>query len=121
MTPNLYGKLLHLLTLRAVTAASDDLRLVDAADGLGPRIGLWNTTRLGAQPTPAEIDAVTDAEAAAAIKDTQASAIDADLLIQAVAQLDYEERQKLTVKAGQTLLTPAQCRARVKAIYRSLL
>lgn len=50
-----------------------------------------------------------------------ANQIDGNLLIQAVAQLDFEERQKLTVKAGQTLLTAAQARARVKAIYKSLL
>lgn len=56
-----------------------------------------------------------------ALKDSQANAIDLDAVAQAVAQLDYEERQKLQVKAGQTLRTPAECRARVKAIYKSLL
>lgn len=54
-------------------------------------------------------------------KDRIAELIDTDLLIQAVAQLDYEERQKLQVKAGQTLRTPAECKARAKVIYRSLL
>lgn len=57
----------------------------------------------------------------ASIKAEVAAAIDADLLIQAVAQVDFEERQKLTVKAGQALLTAAQTKARVKAIYLSLL
>lgn len=50
-----------------------------------------------------------------------ASLADADPLLQALAQLDFEERQKLTVRAGQTLLTAAQCRARLKTIYQSLL
>jgi hypothetical protein len=46
---------------------------------------------------------------------------DTDLMLRAVAQLDFEERQKLVVEAGQTLRTQAQCLARVKAIYRALL
>jgi hypothetical protein len=60
--------------------------------------------------------AASDAE-----KADRAARADGDALIQAVAQLDFEERQKLTVKAGQTLLTAAQCRARLKAIVQSLL
>lgn len=68
MTPQLYGKLLHLLTARSVTPLPDDLRLVEVPDGIGPRIAQWNTTRLGAQPTQPEIDAVTDAQAVTAIK-----------------------------------------------------
>jgi len=57
-----------------------------------------------------------DAEKAA-----RAARVDDDLLIQAVAMLDFEERQKLVVAAGQTLRTLQQCRARVRAIYLSLL
>lgn len=60
--------------------------------------------------------AAIDAEKAAF-----AAAIDANPLIQAVAQLDFEERQKLVVINGQTLRTAAQCKARVRAIYQSLL
>lgn len=54
-------------------------------------------------------------------KDRIAATIDGNVLIQAVAQLDFEERQKLQVSPGQTLLTAAQCKARVRVIYRSLL
>jgi hypothetical protein len=54
-------------------------------------------------------------------KAAQAASADTDLLLQAVAQVDFEERQKLTVKAGQTLLTAAQCKARIRAVYQSLL
>jgi hypothetical protein len=121
MTPNLYAKLLTILTGRSLTPGPGDFALVDQADGIGPRIASWNAGKLGARPTQLELDAVTDAQADAALKDVQATDIDADLLIQAVAQLDYEERQKLTVINGQTLRTAAQCKARVKAIYRSLL
>ena len=56
-----------------------------------------------------------------AIKEAIAIKIDTDPLIQAVAQLDYEERQKLQVKNGQRLFTPSECKARIRAIYRSLL
>jgi hypothetical protein len=66
--------------------------------------------------TPSEITEYDDTQ-----KSSRADSIDRDLLIQAIAQLDYEERQKLQVKASQTLLTPAQCKARVRAIYLSLL
>ena len=45
----------------------------------------------------------------------------ANLMMRAVAQLDFEERQKLQVTAGQTLRTAQECLARVKAIYRNLL
>lgn len=54
-------------------------------------------------------------------KAERASNADTDLLIQAVARVDFEERQKLTVKAGQTLLTAAETKARIRAIYQSLL
>lgn len=54
-------------------------------------------------------------------KDVVAALIDDNRVIQAVAQLDFEERQKLQVKPGQALRTAAECRARVKAIYLSLL
>ena len=67
MTPHLYGKLLHILQLRGIVPVYGDFRLVDAADGLGPRIEVWNA-RLGARPTQAEIDAVTDADALAALR-----------------------------------------------------
>lgn len=121
MTVNLYAKLLHILTGRSITPAQGDFMLVDQADGIGPRIERWDVGTLGAQPTQSEIDAVSDAQAIDAIRDAQAADIDDNLLIQAVAQFDFEERQKLTVKAGQTLLTAPQARARVRAIYRSLL
>jgi hypothetical protein len=54
-------------------------------------------------------------------KAERAASSDTDLLIQAVARVDFEERQKLTVKAGQTLLTAAETKARIRAIYQSLL
>lgn len=63
----------------------------------------------------------TDPVVIADAKDADAANIDDDLLIQAVARVDFEERQKLQVKAGQTLLTAPEVKARVKAIYRGLL
>lgn len=80
-----------------------------------PRTQRWNGSAVVAK-TPQEIAAYDSA-----LKDTKALSIDNDLLIQAIAQLDFEERQKLQVKNGQTLRTAAQCKARVKEIYRSLL
>lgn len=80
-----------------------------------------------AKPSEAEIaQAVTDyaantAAILAAEHDACAALIDDNALIQAVAMLDFEERQKLQVKAGQTLRTPAECKARIRAIYRALL
>lgn len=56
-----------------------------------------------------------------ALKDARANTIDADAALQAVAQLDFEERQKLQVKAGQSLRSAADCKARLKVIYRGLL
>lgn len=50
-----------------------------------------------------------------------AAALDNNPLVQAVAMLDLEERQKLIVQAGQTLRNGQQCKARLKAIYQSLL
>lgn len=50
-----------------------------------------------------------------------AAALDSNPLVQAIALLDFEERQKFTVQAGQTLRTLAQCKARIKAVYSSLL
>ena len=82
---------------------------------INPRLHKWDGSAIVAK-TQAEIAAYDAAQ-----KDTKAVHIDDDLLIQAVAQLDYEERQKLQVKNGQTLRTAAECKARVKAIYRSLL
>lgn len=54
-------------------------------------------------------------------KAEMAAALDNNALIQAVARLDFEERQKLTVKAGQTLLTAAETKARIRTIYQGLL
>jgi len=71
--------------------------------------------------TATELANATDAAIQTAAKDALSADIDSNLLIQAVAQVDFEERQKLTVKTGQTLLTAAQTKARIKAIYRNLL
>lgn len=58
----------------------------------------------------------------AAVKDLRSDAdLNTNKIIQAVARLDFEERQKLEVKVGQTLRTQQQCLDRIKAIYRSLL
>jgi len=48
-------------------------------------------------------------------------AMDVRIALRALAQLDYEERQKLQVQVGQTLRTVPQCLARFKAIYLGLL
>ena len=69
--------------------------------------------RLAFDPTS---QAAIDAE-----KADLAGQADANLLLRAIALLDWEERQKLVVQNGQTLRTQAQCLARVKAIYQSLL
>lgn len=64
-----------------------------------------------------ETDPVVIADAQA----FDAESIDSNALIQAVARVDFEERQKLQLKTGQTLLTAAETKARVKVIYRGLL
>jgi hypothetical protein len=43
-----------------------DYTLVDLNDGAGPRIAEWNVATLGPVPTPAEVDAITPAQIAAA-------------------------------------------------------
>jgi hypothetical protein len=60
----LYLKLLVLCQVRGVTPTLDDIevRLVAGVE----TIALWNTAKLGAQPTPVEIAAITDAQALAA-------------------------------------------------------
>lgn len=86
--------------------------------------GRWPDPRLHRVNSPTSTRPATVAEQSAydsAVRDTQANDADTNALVQAVAQLDFEERQKLTVKTGQTLRTAAECKARVKAIYRSLL
>lgn len=95
-------------------AAFSIVQIPDGVD-LDSRTQKWNGSAVVSK-TAAELTATVNAE-----KDARATQADTDLLIQAVATLDYEERQKLQVKAGQTLLTAAQCKARVKAIYRNLL
>lgn len=88
----------------------------------GDTIAEWHGP--GIQPTSAEIQsAINDYtnNELTIIKDKEANNLDVDLKFRALAQLDYEERLKLQVKAGQTLRTPAECRLRLKEIYRSLL
>ena len=80
-----------------------------------PRTEKWNGTTLVAKSA----QEIADYDNAA--KNTRALGINDDALIQAVAMLDFEERQKLTLKVGQTLLTAPEYRARIRAIYRSLL
>lgn len=60
--------------------------------------------------------AVIDAE-----KTALAAQLDTMAAVQAIAQLDFEERQKLVVKPGQSLRTAAECKDRAKAIYKGLL
>lgn len=97
-------------------AAYDVVSFPDADPHPDPRLQRYDPATGKRPATAAEIGAY-DAER----KDATAAWIDDDRLIQAVAQLDFEERQKLQVKAGQTLLTAAQCKARIRAIYRGLL
>lgn len=113
MTPNLYGRLLHLLNARSVVPLPDDVRLVEEPDGIGPRIAAWNTSRLGAQPTPAEIAAVTDAQAAAALKTQK---VDAEAMRDLVkGALLYYLRDKL----GRNP-TPAERQAELAAVRQAL-
>lgn len=104
-----------LSVVNGVTNYDSDYDVVVVPRIPDPRTEKWNGNAIVAK-SQAEIDAYDDAQ-----KDIKANNIDIDAALQAVAQLDYEERQKLQVRAGQTLRTPAECKARVKAIYRSLL
>lgn len=86
--------------------------------------GTFPDARTQRVSSPTAVRAATGTEQDAydsAARDEQSKNADDNALIQAVAQLDFEERQKLQVKAGQTLRTAAECKARVKAIYRTLL
>ena len=71
----------------------------------------------------ATIDAfnATDPSVVDAEKTLVSKQLDTMYALQAIAQLDYEERQKLVVIVGQTLRTAQECKDRVKAIYKSLL
>ena len=80
-----------------------------------PRLEKWNGSAVVAK-TRAEIDYYD-----AARKDSLVQAMDNNPLIQALAKLDYEERQKLQVKSGQKLRTPDECRTRLKELYIGLL
>lgn len=75
--------------------------------------------------SPTSLRAATAIEQAAydsAVLDAKASQdFDADLRMQAVIQLNFEERMKLVVRGGQSLLSDGPLRERGKAIYRSLL
>lgn len=103
-------------------AATVPIVSVSIGDPADKRTWTVDPKALQAQAQPI-IDAFnpTDPATISAGKDLDAAVIDADLMIRAVAQLDFEERQKLVVINGQTLRTAAQCFARVKAIYRGLL
>jgi hypothetical protein len=59
---------------------------------------------------------VLDAE-----RDDRAQQLEGGLVVQAVARALWEEIQKCQVRAGETLLTAQQLRARVRAILKSLL
>ncbi len=57
-----------LLTLRGKTGAPlVDFILTDNSDGAGARITTWNVATLGPLPTQAEIEAITPAQATAAV------------------------------------------------------
>lgn len=93
--------------------------VVTVATTPSPRLTRYDST------APTGIRMATAQEIAAydaVLKDAKSDAdINTNKLIQAVARLDFEERQKLTVRAGQTLRTAPECLDRIKAIYRSLL
>ena len=56
-------KVRALLIRRGITADEDkDFRLQDNSDGAGPFIAEWDAAKLGAQPTKAELDAVTQTD-----------------------------------------------------------
>lgn len=118
MVTSLEGKALRAIVRAGVTTVS-----AVVARGGWVVTYLDTATQADRDTVAAILAAFTEADPTV-IADAQAfdaDGIDTDVLIQAVAQLDFEERQKLTVRSGQTLLTAPQCRARAKAIYRSLL
>lgn len=75
----------------------------------------WNGSDIVTR-SQAELDAYDNTQ-----KDLRADSIDMNAALQAIAQLDFEERQKLQVKVGLVLRTAAECKARLKSIYKSLL
>ena len=115
-----------------VIRQSDNVFLRDAGtDGVGageasvtiPRVPPMRFERYNGAGGIRSATAQEIADFDTARKDYEADfgSMDPRLAIRALAQLDYEERQKLQVQVGQTLRTVPQCLARFKAIYLGLL
>jgi hypothetical protein len=109
----MYSKLVAIIVARGFTPRPTDFVLRD--DGRGPYIAGWDT-RVGAQPTADEIDAVPDATADAVVKDQRSLRLAEEAAARAVARAAWEELGKMTPRAGQTPRTWDEFRARVKEL-----
>lgn len=76
----------------------------------------------GSQPSDIEIQqAITEYISLGIEKEEQSKETDNNKIIKALAQLDFEERQKLQIKPGQVLRTAQECKDRIRAIYKGSL
>lgn len=100
------------------------VRIGDPADKASWQIVFFANTAQADQDTASALLAAfnpNDPATISAGKDVDASAIDSNLVAQALGMALWEEIQKCVVVNGQTLRTKPQLLTRVKAIYRTLL
>lgn len=100
---------------RPIDASIINISLSEMPDVENERYDATSQTKRRLATQQEKLDSITNS------RTNQSNSIDIDPMIQAAIRLDFEERQKLQVKAGQTLKTAAECKARLKEIYQSLL
>jgi hypothetical protein len=79
----------------------------------------WKDQR--SMPTEAEVNAVTDEQISAALKDTEnTNLIQNDKLAKLLFEIAFDQENRLRTQAGQPTITRAQYRNGILALWRNL-
>jgi len=112
----LYEKCREILSGRGIPNPSDQSFLL-RDDGNGPYISSWDVSALGAQPTPAELNA---ASASAGVSVISASERDADLASKGLKALMLAVDQRLRRVVLTDTTTPAEWAEAIRTEYDAL-
>ncbi len=103
------------------TATEDDFTLQDDSDGQGVKLTYWNTAKLGAKPTVADLDFIDDAAADAAALDREAEkVININKKDKLLFEINFDQENRIRVLEGNPTVTKQQYKDALVAQYKAL-
>lgn len=103
------------------TAIPDDFTLQDDSDGQGVKLTYWNTAKLGAKPTIADLDAIDDIVSDNAALNREAeNAINTNKKDRLIFEINYDQENRVRILEGKVVITKQQYKDALIVKYKAL-